>query len=127
MKVWTTPEAVEAIQWWPLMGILRGTVGMGCWQCGVKPCASSAHHEPIAHPHHLEIQTWKGPAAIFPSDYLITYRDGRLERVTAVEYRQRFSEVPFLPASERPDAATPVTFGSGNATEATETTVLQEA
>lgn len=104
MKAWTVPEEVSAIRWHPQLGILPGTQGMGCWQCGLNPCASAAHHEPIAHPHHLEIQTWRGPAMLFSGDYLIAYRDGRRERVTAVEYAQRFSETPLVRQATRDDA-----------------------
>lgn len=107
-KFWTVPEPCEATRWFPQMGILKDTEGWGCWVCGMNPCSSNAHHEPIAHPHHLEVQTWRGPAIIFPGDWLVIYPDRRVERFTNQEFSARFSSDN--PAqSERPDQ--PVSAG----------------
>lgn len=109
MRFQKRPEWVEAIQWRPEMGILRGTQGFGCIYCFPNVCVSSAHHEQGPRPHHLMLQTVFGVQAVFAGDWIVTYSDRRRyqDRYSDAEFQERFSATALLLLETTPPAAVP--------------------
>jgi hypothetical protein len=89
-EYWRRPFGVQAVRWFPQLGILRGMESYGCYLCYPEPCASGAHHAQGPRPHHLLLRTLRGITTVFAGDWVVTYQDGQQWRLTDEEFAAQY-------------------------------------
>lgn len=103
---WTRPQRVDAFQWKLGDGPCAGSRPVGCRWCGIghaipgflSSCASPGTHDPVNHPHHLELETSRGTTVVLDGSWVVTLPDGSRQVCTAAEFSERYTATPALDA-----------------------------